>query len=286
MQVDEVFGVAPVVNAASYVDRGGLDGQLAALFRRHVHVSISGESRSGKSWLRQRAVPHALVVQCREGLTVADLYRLAMNALGLRLDLSSDTTGPLDGHLSSIHPRGRTLLKNVLTVAYPELVGEETPSGISVHSNDHLPLIAAILRISRRRLVIEDFHYLSRDAQRLFASHLKSLWDLSTYVVVIGVSSRLNFLEHLNPELRDRQEAIQVQWTPEELLRVIELGARSLNVQVDPQVRERILRQSLGDVARLQLLSLQTVEELFSRSRQVVAGVSAVEVQDAHAQVD
>src|SRR3954471_21286918 len=83
--VDEVFGVTPQILPCSYVDRGELDSELSRLLRRKHHVALRGESKCGKSWLRQRVLPEALTVQCRLGRTMLDLYRDALGQLGIRL---------------------------------------------------------------------------------------------------------------------------------------------------------------------------------------------------------
>ena len=66
-RTEEVFGMSNEILPDSYVDRGALDKELSRLLGRKVHIAIRGPSKSGKSWLRQRVVPNALVVQCRLG---------------------------------------------------------------------------------------------------------------------------------------------------------------------------------------------------------------------------
>ncbi|MEA9984654.1 MULTISPECIES: hypothetical protein [Subtercola] len=261
MLVRDVFGIAPVIHADSYVDRGGLDGHVRRLLERHIHLAITGESRSGKSWLRQNTIIDALVVQCRSGHTVLDLYTLALNTLGLRLSFESASAGSMEGRLYSAGSRGEKLLREVLMADLCGFAEEVSSTGIMFHGADHLALIAAVFQASHRRLVIEDFHYLAYAEQRLFASDLKAFWDLSTYVVVIGVWNGPNLLAELNPELHDRQNELVISWTDFELRRVISQGSAMLMLPVAEAIVERILMLSLGNVARLQLLTLQTLEE-------------------------
>src|SRR5262249_26914278 len=77
----EVFGISNQVRPDSYVDRGHLDELVGTALTRATHVALRGESKCGKSWLRQRILPDAVVVQCRLGKTSTDIYRDALSAL-------------------------------------------------------------------------------------------------------------------------------------------------------------------------------------------------------------
>lgn len=92
-RASDVFGLSNEVLPDSYVDRGELDQSLQRLLGRPTHIALRGESKSGKSWLRQSALPGAVVVQCRLGKTVVDIYRDALAELGVRLEVQS-TSGP------------------------------------------------------------------------------------------------------------------------------------------------------------------------------------------------
>ena len=83
----DVFGVSNVVLADSYVDRGELDEELMKHLGRPNHIALRGESKCGKSWLRQTVVPDAIVVQCRLGKTTLDIYRDALSEMEVRLEV-------------------------------------------------------------------------------------------------------------------------------------------------------------------------------------------------------
>ena len=83
----EVFGISPRINTYSYYDRDSLDGKLTRLLRRNVHIAIKGPSKCGKSWLRQKCLADAIIVQCRIGMTVEDIYRQALSSIGVQFDV-------------------------------------------------------------------------------------------------------------------------------------------------------------------------------------------------------
>ena len=51
--LNEVFGIATEINAASYVNRGALDETLGYYLKTQRHIAIHGDSKQGKTWLRE-----------------------------------------------------------------------------------------------------------------------------------------------------------------------------------------------------------------------------------------
>ncbi|HVJ93030.1 MAG TPA: hypothetical protein VM580_24680, partial [Labilithrix sp.] len=82
-----------------------------------------------------------------------------------------------------------------------ELSGDRTSqkSAAFVDGHEHdLGWIADLVKASGRRVVIEDFHYLSADEQQAVAADLKALWDLKVFVLLVGVWSEQNLLTSYN----------------------------------------------------------------------------------------
>src|SRR4051794_18320634 len=83
----EVFGISNNILPDSYVDRGSLDSQIQKLLARPIHIALRGESKCGKSWIRQQNLPDAIVVQCRLKKSVTDIYVDALSQLQIKLEL-------------------------------------------------------------------------------------------------------------------------------------------------------------------------------------------------------
>jgi len=109
-RADQVFGISTGILSPSYVDRGDLDARLAKLLGKDVHIALRGESKCGKSWLRQRAIPNAITVQCRLKKTVRDIYTDALSQLGLQLVREKTTTGSFTIRLQAMGEIGTDLL--------------------------------------------------------------------------------------------------------------------------------------------------------------------------------
>lgn len=189
-KLEEVFGVSTTILPLSYVDRGALDEQIGRYLARDAHVALRGASKSGKSWLRQRVVPEAIVVQCRLGKTVLDIYKQALGDLGISLIVSQTDSQSLTGTVEASAEFGITLIAKVAAKFGYQKADTQSVASEPISQDVHdLRFVADLLLESGRRLVIEDYHYLSDDERRKFAFDLKALWDYGVYVVIVGVWS-------------------------------------------------------------------------------------------------
>ena len=92
LQTSDVFGVSTKIKPASYVDRGSLDRRLGLLLERDTHIALRGESKVGKSWLRQKLVSNPIVVQCRHRTKVEDIYISALSEIGVSFTIERQRT--------------------------------------------------------------------------------------------------------------------------------------------------------------------------------------------------
>lgn len=263
MKTFEVFGIHPEVRDNSYIDRGSLDLALNKLLeRRQTHIAIRGASKSGKSWLRQRALKDPIVVQCRITYTVADIYRDALARLDIRLEVERTSGKSWGGKISAAGESGFKLLAKVEGGAEGSFEsGTETTLKAVGKDIGDLEFIAAVIRSSGRTLVIEDFHYLPVEQQANFAFDLKTLWDYGTFIVVVGVWINENMLITLNADLSDRIEELSVTWSSTELKQVFQKGCRALNLQPTDAVSCRLAEISYESVGLLQKLALRYLDD-------------------------
>ena len=258
----DVFGLSTNIREYSYVDRNNLDKKILRLLKRDTHIALKGASKSGKSWLRQKCIPDAIVVQCRLGMTIEDIYRTALSSIGVSFDTSTTksttTSGELDGQLELKVP---VVVKTEVggTFAFE---GEKSTTADDYHrSISNLEFVAAAVKATNKRLIIEDFHYLSIPERRRMAHDLKTLWDYKCFVVLIGVWTQTNLLTSLNPDLTGRIEEISILWTPEDLHSVISKGTVFLNVAIDESIKDSLVNDSFGNVGILQILLLKYIED-------------------------
>lgn len=260
---NEVFGVSPKIKTYSYYDRKNLDGKLTRLLRRDTHIAIKGPSKCGKSWLRQRCLDNVIIVQCRIGMTIEDIYRQALSAIGVDFDVQRSSETNVSAELSGGGECKIPLIANAQanvsgTIAHNR--GSGMPLDFST-SIQNLEFVTQSIIQSGKRLVVEDFHYLDLATRERLAFDLKTFWDYGCFIIIIGVWTQTNLLTSMNPDLTGRIEEISVSWSNEELEQVIKLGCAALNINIDGGIASDMIGDSFGNVGILQSLLLKLVED-------------------------
>lgn len=255
MKLNEVFGISTKVLQSSYVDRAQLDTIVQADLEKAKHLALRGESKCGKSWLRQKLLPDAIVVQCRLNKTVDDIYRDVFSQLGLAVIVEKTATVGVKTAFTAETELGLTLIGKLKAKLGFEAIQRDDEKSLVIGGDiEDLRFISEALKESGRRLVIEDFHYLTPSARAAFAHDLKTLWDLEAYIVIIGIWTDNNMLVHLCPDLANRIVERSIFWGNDDLRKVISSGASALNLEIDSSVQGRILDDAFGTVGLLQTL--------------------------------
>lgn len=264
MKVDQVFGISPQVRDYSYVDRGNLDNHLSKLLKRTTHIALRGPSKCGKSWLRQKVVTDPITVQCRHKKTFSDLYVDALSQLGIRIKVQEHREGIFKAEVSATTDSGFKILEKIGLSGKASASGSHISTGIYNtvgHNVDDLRFVADVIKKSERRLVIEDFHYMSVEDRKHFSFDLKTLWDYEVFVVIIGVWSENNLLLHLNPDLTGRVQEISIEWTNNDLERILSIGSKHLGIEISQAVKNKLVSLSYSNAGLLQQLILTTLDE-------------------------
>lgn len=262
-KTSDVFGVSNQILPDSYVDRGSLDKRIQLLLERPSHIALRGESKCGKSWLRQKNIENAITVQCRLNKTVIDLYVDALSQLEIKLRLEQTSSKTWKGSVEASGSGGAAILTKIglkAGVSKESVDGEKNVS--AGHDINDLRYIADIIKASGRRLVIEDFHYMSVSERTGFAFDLKALWDYGVFVVIIGVWSQSNMLIHLNPDLSGRIEELSIYWSDDDLDAIITKGGAALRLAISSDLKKRAISDCFGNAGILQKVIIGTLDEL------------------------
>ena len=262
MKLEKVFGVATKVNEASYIDRAMLDGKITRLLENDRHIALKGASKTGKSWLRQKCMGDVNVVQCRLGKKVQDIYVEALSNLGVKLALETAETNNIKGIIEASGEMGASLLYKVaVKLGIAAEISDSTKYRDLKCDLNNLRFIADLIIASGKRLVIEDFHYLSVENRKQFAYDLKTLWDYGCYVIIIGVWTQSNLLTYLNPDLTGRIEEVSILWREEDLKKVLQKGCHNLDIKITESIMDNLIKDSFGNVGILQTLVYNLCEE-------------------------
>ncbi len=263
-QLQQVFGIANAVNIASYVDRGGLDSRFRYVLETDRHIAIHGDSKQGKSWLRACSLPEeeTLRVQCEPETTSESILTSALGQLGIRAELRRTRTNELEGSLD-LRASGHLGAKILARV---DLEGEvegraarttEVESSSIGQTPGDLPWVARALAASERRLIVEDFHYVSEPHQHHFAYMLKALGEYGVFPIIVGIWPQDHLLTYYNGDLEGRVEDVHLLWAEEELDAVLVKGGAALNIDFARPLRMALIADAYQNVGLLQRLAEQ-----------------------------
>ncbi|MGD1861500.1 MAG: hypothetical protein ACFB0E_16215 [Leptolyngbyaceae cyanobacterium] len=261
-QLGEVFGIAASVPMYTYVDRAGLDKRFTYLIEQDRHIVIHGASKQGKTILRKKNLPDnkSIVVQCGANSGRDRIYLEILRQLGSQIPTEVSKNLTLGAELQS---QASNQLKLPLVASGEAGVQASgsveresgtslTPVGIDPGS---LGYVAQEIKQSGKKVVIEDFHYLSEQEKINLAFDLKAFWDSKVFFIVIGIWADQNLLTYYNGDLSGRVEEIDIRWNTEELEQVLQQGSRALNISFDLVIKAEIIDDANQNVGLLQRLA-------------------------------
>jgi len=201
-------------------------------------------------------------VQCRLRKPFTDIYVDALSQLNISIKIKENKQGVFKATLGAKGEAGAALLaKAGISASVGSERTTEAEHKIIGHDIDDLRFVAEIIKKSDRRLVIEDFHYMSTDDRRNFAYDLKALWDYGVFVIIIGIWSETNLLLHLNTDLAGRVHEISVDWTQDDLKNILKKGGDALNVRFSDEIQNHLAGLAYSNAGILQQLTLLTLDE-------------------------
>ena len=134
-----------------------------------------------------------------------------MGAIDVRAEIRRTGTTQFEGHLDfkaggelgnrlfgKVHVDAETGGTGGRTAATETEPIGQTPADLS--------WVARTLKASEKRLVVEDFHYVTEDNRRAFAFILKALGDYGVHVIIVGVWPEDHLLTYYNGDLDGRVE--------------------------------------------------------------------------------
>lgn|SRR5487761_437455 len=183
-----------------------------------------------------------------------------MLTLNVRAEISRKATGGYEGTLE-ISATAAVGIKILAKLGITAKTGTKASRQKEVSTEPvgqtpgDLNWVAKVLAASEKRLVIEDFHYVSEENRRETAFLIKALGDYEVFVIVVGVWPHDHLMSYYNGDLEGRIEDIHLRWSSSELEKVLNLGAANLGISFSPNVRETLISDAYGNVGLLQRLA-------------------------------
>jgi len=260
--LSEVFGITRDI-PPNYVARDKVDGAFVDSLTREKHVVVYGSSKQGKTCLRKFNLgdhEHA-VVTCSNKWSLAALHTAILKSVGYTVT-ASETLTQSGARKINASFTGRVGIPHVgelgTTVGGEKEGGNQlatTTEPLELDPEDVNDVIAAMEACGAPTfIVLEDFHYLSDEAQDDFAVSLKAFHENSAYCfIVVGVWLDENRLIELNGDLSGRVIAVDAdKWSEAELRSVLKKGQDLLNFEFDPILADELVKGSFESVSVLQ----------------------------------
>lgn len=273
-QLQQVFGVrSPAPGEkypdVTYVDRAGLDERIRYYLNSGRHLVIFGPSKQGKTVLRQRAIEDkdCVVIQCRSANAKTDIYKGVLGRLNIYQETGKEVGSGREGTVEA-NIKGSAGVPMVFK-GDAELAGTATVSSEQKRSLkpfgqevEDLSFVANAIRDSGKKIILEDFHYVTEEDKKAIAEDLKTLLEYGVYLIIVGTWHEQFMLVGYNGDLNGRIDEIDLVWQDEELRKIIELGEQALNIKILPDHVDQIVKDANGSVGLLQrLLENYCIEE-------------------------
>lgn len=261
--IEEVFGVKKE-EVLSYLSRGNVDRKFVDELKGDKHIIIYGSSKQGKSALIQKHIPKSdcITIGCSTKMTTKDIYSSLLRQLDVRVESSTEHTKGTSGE---------ALVKTTFKAILPFFGegGAEVSSKLSGNSTDkssfsyieyNLELAQDVNELLKKikfnkTIVIENFHYLDEEVQKLFSIDLRLFQENDIRFVILGIWREKNRLTQFNRDLIDRIIEIPVEpWSTDDFEKVIEKGSDILKVQISDSIISQIKEIAFGNIGIVQEL--------------------------------
>jgi AAA+ ATPase superfamily predicted ATPase len=263
-KTNSVYGISREL-PLNYVEREEVDQRLVDNLTKDKHIVIYGSSKQGKTSLRKHCLEtdDYIIIQCSNRWGLVDIQSAILKGAGYQITQSIERTASGANKIKASLEAGSSLFNIIKGQISGEIeegkATKITLGGLEIDAEDVNDIIAALKEIKfNKYIVLEDFHYLSIEAQKDFAVALKAFHEASELCfIIIGVWLEENRLIVYNGDLTGRVVAIDAdKWTDEELIKVIDEGAKLLNIKFTNYFKSVLLRESYDSVYIVQEVCL------------------------------
>ncbi len=258
----------------TYVARPeGFETQLTdALSVKGQVVSLSGPSKSGKTVLIERVVglSNLIPIGGASIKTPDEVWSRALDWMAAPYESTTTKTGSVSaslqvgakGEVSAIVAKGEASAQAGASIGGQYAVSNKRLRG-------GMAEVARDIADSDYVLLIDDFHYMPREAQVEVAKQLKEAVRLGIKIVTASVPHRADDVVRANPELRGRVAAVDLAyWKREELEQIGQIGFGRLNVALGGEAISRFAAEAAGSPQLMQSICLRACFRLNAREVQ------------------
>jgi hypothetical protein len=261
--LDEVFGIR-THQVRSYVERDAVDLRFQRALEQENHIVIYGSSKQGKTalWQKHLESQDAVVVRCTPRMDGESVYQSVLRQTGIQIKTIETTSKTIGGKVTAkVGFEASIPLLGKVAAETGGKTGDEHEMGLTWefigYDLGEAQSIGELLKKSAfaKFVVLENFHYLTDEAQRQLAYDLKTFHELGIRFVILGIWQDANLLLFYNGDLQDRVTEIPVEpWKDEDFDRIIAEGSRELEITIDGGIRNTLKASAYRNVGLLQEL--------------------------------
>jgi hypothetical protein len=282
----DVYGIGRDL-PLNYVARNSVDEYFIQNLTRDKHIIIYGSSKQGKTSLRKNCLndDDYIVVHCSNKWSVGDLHSAILKRVGYEVTQSTTkTTAGKNKIVAAI--KASVFGFGAETSGEKEQTNSQatTTKRLELDPDDVNDIIGALGSFSKY-IVLEDFHYLSIEAQKDFSVALKAFHEQSKLCfIIVGVWLEEGRLTVYNGDLTGRIVGVNAdRWTTEELRKVVAVGEALLNINFAENFKDAVISGSLDSVYIVQEACYQACLAKgirFTQDKQVVNVASDLDVAE------
>lgn len=241
-QTNQVYGVSNDL-IDTYIERPKVDEAFTNGLQKNKHIIVYGASKQGKTSLTNKHLKpdDVIKVNCSPSASTLDLYNSIVRQLDVEILESTEVSTTIGGEI-------KVGLKAKIKIPFfgsTEAKAETTASGeqesIKFYKvvDFNLALAQDLSELLRnigfkKRIILENFHYLSEDVQKQLAIDLRIFEDYNILFIILGIWREKNRLAQFNGDLVDRVIEVPVEpWEKVDLNRIVLDGLPLLNVSFE-----------------------------------------------------
>lgn len=261
MDLREIFGISaePV---ESEIRRTGVDDKFEQALGATNHIVVFGASKQGKTRLVNRVIPQEqqLRILCHPHFSREDIYRTLLAEAKVELveqkvvQCGSENTKTAKGKVSARFMAIGSDVEGASGTA--KRTQEETrfrEVGFNLSSPQDVNRILIDSGKHDKRIILDNFHYLTEEVQRQFAFDLRLWNDLNRSIIILGVWKQASFVQTFNTDLSGRITDIPVEpWEPHHFMDVLETGQRKLGCTLDERTARHLVTAANGSIGLFQ----------------------------------
>lgn len=213
-------------------------------------VVVTGQTKAGKTVLVDRIFPQNCSVWISGGSVESeeDFWGIFVECLNLSTHVDyvshTESENTLGGEVASEIGISLFKAKPSLTVQTTKSCYNEINSG---RNNSNKIVALNHLSINKTPVIIDDFHYISKDIQAKIVRALKNPIMRGVPVILIAIPNRKYDAVKVEREMTGRIEHIDIpQWSEDELSEIAFNGFKHLNVQIAQDVVNKMTREAFG----------------------------------------